>query len=89
MEFKAKVYHHESGNDPSAINPDSGACGIGQALPCEKLPCSLDDYDCQDGWFTNYMKQRYGTWAKAWDYWNCIGYCTNNYGTILKTKTWW
>lgn len=88
-EYKAKVYHHESGNNPAAINPTSGACGIGQALPCSKLPCSLDDYGCQDAWFTSYMEQRYSTWKKAWEYWNCIGMCTNNYGTIEKTDTWW
>lgn len=88
-EAKAKVYHHESGNKADAINPTSGACGVGQALPCSKLPCTLDDYNCQDTWFTNYMLDRYGSWAKAWAYWNCIGQCTNNYGTITKTATWW
>lgn len=89
MEFKAKVYHHESGNDPAAVNKKSGACGIGQALPCSKLPCSLSDYACQDAWFTDYMVARYSTWEKAWAYWNCIGFCTNNYGTIEKLDTWW
>ena len=86
---KQYIYQHESGNDPSAINPTSGACGIGQALPCSKLPCTLDDYVCQDKWFTTYMAGRYSTWANAWAYWQCIGQCTNNYGTILKTATWW
>ena len=88
-EAKRLVYHHESGNRTDAINPTSGACGIGQALPCSKLPCSLQDYACQDAWFTDYMTQRYGSWAKAWAYWNCIGQCTNNYGTIYKSTTWW
>lgn len=89
-EAKALVYSHESGNVSTAINPTSGACGIGQALPCSKLPCTLEDYACQDEWFTNdYMIPRYSTWAKAWAYWNCIGTCTNNYGTIEKTETWW
>lgn len=86
---KWNVYHRESGHDPGAVNPSSGACGIGQALPCSKLPCSLADLTCQDKWFTEYMQQRYGSWAKAWEYWNCIGYCTNRYGTILKENTWW
>jgi hypothetical protein len=35
------------------------------------------------------MVPRYSTWDNAWAYWNCIGYCTNNYGTILKKSTWW
>lgn len=88
-EAKATLYHKESGNDPGAINPTSGACGIGQALPCSKLPCTLEDYTCQDNWFTQYMQGRYTTWSKALEYWHCKGYCTNNYGTIYKTDTWW
>lgn len=61
---------HESGNNPGSINKSSGACGLGQALPCSKLPCSLSDYACQDSWFTNnYMIPRYGTWANAKAFW--------------------
>lgn len=86
---KAFIYEHESGNDPYAVNESSGACGIGQALPCEKMPCALGDYACQDIFFQEYMYNRYGTWVNAMNYWNCIGYCTNNYGTIYKTATWW
>lgn len=88
-EAKAFVYNHESGNRSDAINASSGACGIGQALPCSKLPCSLQDYTCQDNWFTGYMEQRYGTWQAAKAYWQCIGQCTNKYGTIYKSHTWW
>lgn len=84
------IYSHESGNNPGSINPTSGACGIGQALPCSKLPCSLADYACQDAWFTNvYMIPRYGTWEAAAAFWSCIGLCTDNYGTVVKTNTWW
>ena len=98
-EFKAKIYQHESGNEPCKINGGAidceydgdRACGIGQALPCQKLTavCHLSDYACQDKWFTGYMLERYGSWAKAWEYWNCIGMCSNNYGTIEKTHKWW
>lgn len=66
---KAYIYAHESGNRTDAINPDSGACGIGQALPCSKLPCSLSDYGCQDNWFTNYAMARYGSWVNAMAFW--------------------
>lgn len=66
---KAFIYDHESGNRPNAINASSGACGLGQALPCSKLPCSLSDYACQDAWFTNYAMQRYGSWANAYAFW--------------------
>jgi hypothetical protein len=60
---------HESGNNPQAINADSGACGIGQALPCSKLPCSLTDYACQDQWFSQYAIDRYGSWSGAMAFW--------------------
>lgn len=60
---------HESGNNPGAINTSSGACGLGQALPCSKLPCTLSDYACQDRWFTGYMQSRYGTWENAQAFW--------------------
>lgn len=96
---KAFIYQHESGNSPCKINGGAIdcnynghlACGIGQALPCQKLTavCLLSDYNCQDQWFTNYMKERYGTWAKAKEFWKCIGNCTNNYGTTYKANTWW
>jgi len=68
-EAKAYIYMHESGNNPSAINKGSGACGIGQALPCSKMDCELGDYACQDAWFTDYMEHRYGSWAKAKEFW--------------------
>lgn len=63
------IYSHESGNNPGAINKGSGACGLGQALPCSKMPCSLTDYNCQDTFFTGYMQSRYGTWEKAMAFW--------------------
>lgn len=66
---KMFIYMHESGNNPGAINRGSGACGLGQALPCSKMNCSLSDYGCQDAWFTNYMKSRYGTWENAMAFW--------------------
>lgn len=66
---KAFIYARESGNNPGAINKASGACGLGQALPCSKMPCSLSDYACQDTFFTNYMLQRYGSWENAKAFW--------------------
>lgn len=65
---KMFIYMRESGNNPAAVNPSSGSCGLGQALPCSKMPCSLSDYACQDNFFTQYMLSRYGTWetAEAW-----------------------
>jgi hypothetical protein len=67
--YKDYIYSHESGCDRYARNTSSGACGLGQAWPCSKLPCSLSDYVCQDRWFTNYAISRYGSWAAAYRYW--------------------
>ena len=65
---KAFIYCHESGNRPNAVN--AGGCrGLGQACPGSKLPCSSTDYACQDAWFTDYMKKRYGTWERAKAHW--------------------
>lgn len=70
-EAKAFIYMKESGNNPLAVNRSSGACGLGQSLPCAKVLSSCPDmnYQCQDAWFTNYMQSRYGTWAKAMAFW--------------------
>ena len=58
---------------PFAVNESSGACGLGQSLPCEKLeaacPNWANDYPCQDKYFTKYMLNRYGSWVKAQQFW--------------------
>ena len=64
-----QIFMRESGNNPSAINASSGACGLGQALPCSKMPCSLSDYNCQVNFFTSYAVSRYGSWDNAWSFW--------------------
>lgn len=69
QEAKAFIYQKESSNRTDAINPTSGACGIGQAWPCSKLPCTLQDYTCQDEYFTAYMQNRYGSWQAAKAFW--------------------
>jgi len=66
--YKAYIYQKESGNNPQAINASSGACGLAQALPCSKMPCTLQDYACQDNYFTSYMLSRYGSWANAYNF---------------------
>ena len=67
--YKRYIYQAESGNNPSSVNRYSGACGLGQALPCSKMPCSLRDYNCQDNFFTGYMLSRYGSWYNAYVFW--------------------
>ncbi len=61
----------ESGCRYNAINPSSGACGIPQALPCSKLPCSLDAAGavCQLRWMQGYVTARYGSWENAYATW--------------------
>lgn len=67
-----KLIVNESGCRPNAMNSSSGACGIPQALPCSKLPCSLDSAGavCQLKWMDTYVKNRYGSWDSALAAWN-------------------
>ena len=62
----------ESNYDPTIKNKMSGAAGIPQAYPREKLPCKLswewNDYRCQVNWMINYIKNRYGNPVNAWNY---------------------
>lgn len=62
------LYSQESGLNPGAINSKSGACGIVQSLPCEKMNCSLDDVDCQLNWGVDYLINRYGSAQAAWNH---------------------
>lgn len=55
----------ESGCNPYAVNKSSGACGVGQALPCSKTGCAMGDGACQTRWMNSYVLGRYGSWAAA------------------------
>ena len=55
----------ESGCDPNAVNPSSGACGVAQELPCGKSGCSLGDGACQVKWMKSYVERRYGSFTGA------------------------
>lgn len=60
----AKVVNRESTWNPDAINRASGACGLGQALPCTKI---LDhSVEGQLNWMISYIDDRYGTPEDAW-----------------------
>lgn len=59
----------ESGCNPNSVNASSGACGLGQQLPCGKWPHQWNDpvgalIDMQ-----NYVYATYGSWANAWATW--------------------
>jgi hypothetical protein len=63
------IIGHESGWNPNAVNPSSGACGLGQQLPCGKWPHQWDDpvgalIDAHA-----YAMSRYGSWAAAYQFW--------------------
>lgn len=58
-----ELIRRESGCNPNAVNKSSGACGIPQALPCNKLGTS--DPVAQIRWMQNYVVSRYGSWANA------------------------
>lgn len=65
----------ESGCNPRAVNPSSGACGIPQALPCSKMgPVNPDGTSGvgpvgQLRWMDNYVHDRYGSWDAALSAW--------------------
>ncbi|WP_240424063.1 transglycosylase SLT domain-containing protein [Microbacterium halotolerans] len=63
------IANRESGWNPNATNPSSGACGIIQAYPCSKVPGS--GYNPVDNlrWANGYAIQRYGSWASAYAFW--------------------
>jgi uncharacterized protein YabE (DUF348 family) len=58
----------ESGCNPYAVNASSGACGVGQALPCGKTGCEMGDGACQTKWMNGYVMGRYGSWQAAADH---------------------
>ena len=74
-DFTAAVYiiNHESGWNPSATNPSSGAYGLPQALPGSKMASAGSDwqtnYQTQFIWFVGYCNSRYGGITGAYNYW--------------------
>ncbi|WP_353055464.1 transglycosylase SLT domain-containing protein [Leucobacter sp. CX328] len=67
--FVDYIASRESGWNPNATNPDSGACGLIQAYPCSKVPGN--GYNPVDNlqWANGYAVGRYGSWAAAYDFW--------------------
>lgn len=65
-----KLWNRESGWNPNAHNKSSGAHGIPQSLPASKMASEGADYytngKTQIRWGLKYIKNRYGTPAKAW-----------------------
>lgn len=67
------LWTRESGWNPYAVNPSSGAYGIPQALG-HGHPYNLGDAKAQIAWGENYIKQRYGNPAAAWAHEQSVGW---------------
>lgn len=66
------VLIRESGYDLEALNSYSYACGLGQALPCEKMGGKT--LEAQVSWLMSYIKARYQNPANAWAFWKINNY---------------
>jgi len=77
------LWTRESGWNPYAVNPQSGAYGIPQALPASwGHPYNLGDYKAQDQWGLAYISGRYGSPSAAWQHELSFGWYDN--GGLLK-----
>lgn len=63
------IVNHESGWNPTAVNPKSGACGLGQQLPCGKWAGAWDDPIAALVAMQGYALDRYKSWANAYSFW--------------------
>jgi len=61
----SELIRRESNCNPYSVNGSSGACGVGQALPCGKTGCDMGDGACQTIWMNQYVIGRYGSWVAA------------------------
>lgn len=64
------IVTRESGWNPNAVNKSSGACGLGQQLPCGKWAGAWNDPVAALRAMSGYVKARYGGWAGAVAFWN-------------------
>lgn len=64
------LWDHESGWNPNAVNKSSGACGIPQSLPCNKIKNQQgsNDWKAQIRWGLNYINNRYKNPCSAWNH---------------------
>jgi cytoskeletal protein RodZ len=72
------MWNKESGWNTYAENSSSGAYGIPQALPGSKMGSVASDWRTnpatQIKWGLGYIKDRYGSPASAWSYWQAHGW---------------
>lgn len=69
----SNIVDHESSWNYRASNPSSGAYGLVQALPGDKMASAGADWRTnpatQIKWGLNYMDSRYGSPCGAWSFW--------------------
>lgn len=69
------LWDRESGWDPYAVNRNSGAAGIPQALPAVwGHPFALGDWRAQIRWGAWYIGRRYGSPCAAWQHEESAGW---------------
>ena len=64
----------ESGWNPNAVNKSSGACGLGQQLPCGKWPHQWNDPIGGLIDMNSYVVGRYGSWQNAVNHSKNVGW---------------
>lgn len=66
-----QLWNHESGWNPNALNPSSGARGIAQCNPSGGQSCpALGDWQGQIQWGLSYIAGRYSSPSGAWSFWS-------------------
>ena len=72
------IVSRESGWSVTATNPSSGAYGLGQALPGDKMASAGSDWQTnpvtQIKWTLGYMDERYGSPCAAQGFWESHGW---------------
>lgn len=72
------IIARESGWNVHAVNPSSGAYGLPQALPGDKMASAGPDWQnnptTQIRWALGYMNGRYGSPCGAWGFWQAHGW---------------
>ena len=79
------LWQRESNWNPQARNPYSGAYGIPQALPGEKMASAGSDWQTnpatQIKWGLGYIKDRYGSPCAAWEHSQSVGWYNHAHAT--------
>ena len=63
-----QIVQKESSWNPNAVNASSGACGLGQQLPCGKWGGTWNDPVQALNSMNSYVN-RYNGWQGAWEFW--------------------